>query len=142
MWDRESRAARTVRAVVSDGFLNPNARLATRAFVLPTFLAFIVLLGAPFGGAIVANATYFRASTPEEKIKIMRMAYPVALMCATALWSIFVVGKATERWRLRIRDEVYLIGERLHNFGEKKPGPVSGNAALKGKATAETAIFG
>lgn len=26
-----------------------------------------------------------------------------------------------KRWRARIRDEAYLIGERLHNFGERKP---------------------
>jgi E3 ubiquitin-protein ligase MARCH6 len=133
MWDRESRAARTVRAVVSDGYLNPNARLATRAFVLPTLLAFVVLLGAPFGVATIANATYFRASTPEDKIKFMRLAYPIALGVGVGLWSVLVVGKATERWRLKIRDEVYLIGERLHNFGER-PGHTGGKTALDQKA--------
>jgi E3 ubiquitin-protein ligase MARCH6 len=137
MWDRESRAARTVRAVVTDGYLNPNARLATRAFILPTLLAFMILLGAPFCGAAMANATYYRASTAEEKVKIMRLAYPIALGVATSLWSVLIVGKATERWRLRIRDEVYLIGERLHNFGEKRPGSAAGNTTLKGKARAE-----
>jgi E3 ubiquitin-protein ligase MARCH6 len=137
MWDRESRASRTVRAVVADGYLNPNARLVTRAFILPTLLAFVLLLGAPFAGALVANATYFRASTAQEKVKIMRLAYPVALGVATSLWSVLIVGKATERWRLRIRDEVYLIGERLHNFGEKRPGSAAGKAAGKGKARAE-----
>ncbi|KAF2431471.1 hypothetical protein EJ08DRAFT_610412 [Tothia fuscella] len=124
LWDRQSRAARTVQAVVRQGYLNPDARLATRAFVLPTLLAFAVLLGAPFGAAHLLNNTYTRHATEEDKIQVMRLAYPVALSCALSFWSFVIVGKATERWRARIRDEVYLIGERLHNFGDKKPVPV------------------
>jgi E3 ubiquitin-protein ligase MARCH6 len=129
MWDRQSRAARAVQAVVRRGYLNPDARLATRAFILPTLLAFAVLLAAPFSFAFVANATYFRNAPDEEQVRVMRLAYPILLSCALGAWSITIVSKATERWRLRIRDEVYLIGERLHNFGDKKPGP-SSNAAV------------
>lgn len=32
----------------------------------------------------------------------------------------YAIGVAFRGWRQRIRDEVYLIGERLHNFGERK----------------------
>jgi E3 ubiquitin-protein ligase MARCH6 len=31
-----------------------------------------------------------------------------------------MLARIVTRWRLVVRDEVYLIGERLHNFGEKR----------------------
>lgn len=49
-----------------------------------------------------------------------RYAYPMCLALACvgiALWHVFGMVK---KWRMMIRDEVYLIGERLHNFGDRK----------------------
>jgi E3 ubiquitin-protein ligase MARCH6 len=37
-----------------------------------------------------------------------------------ALWASKEAVRMLTRWRLVVRDEVYLIGERLHNFGERK----------------------
>ena len=34
-----------------------------------------------------------------------------------------VAQRGLRKWKGRIRDEVYLIGERLHNFGESRPPP-------------------
>jgi E3 ubiquitin-protein ligase MARCH6 len=46
------------------------------------------------------------------------MIYPFSAGWAVWIWVGMAVARATARWRSRIKDEVYLIGERLHNFGE------------------------
>jgi E3 ubiquitin-protein ligase MARCH6 len=124
-WNRQSRAARAVQAVVRNGYLNPAAGLATRAFIVPSLIAFAVLIGFPNIVAAMLNWTVFRLRSEEELIRLQRLSYPVAMACVFSVWLFIVTTKATERWRARIRDEVYLIGERLHNFGEKRPGPAT-----------------
>jgi E3 ubiquitin-protein ligase MARCH6 len=45
------------------------------------------------------------------------MSFPLmalAVVSALTLWSVVGVFRS---WQVRIRDEAYLIGERLHNFG-------------------------
>ncbi|KAF1985494.1 hypothetical protein K402DRAFT_379331 [Aulographum hederae CBS 113979] len=121
MWNRDSRFARAAQAVVADGYLNPNARLATRCFVLPVALLFGIVLLTPGLVAAVANMTVFREEGEEGKVRVWRYTYPVMMVAGMHLWVIVLLQRATERWRSRIRDEVYLIGERLHNFGERKP---------------------
>lgn len=49
-----------------------------------------------------------------------RYSYPGILGDATAGVVAWAVARAFKGWRQRIRDEVYLIGERLHNFGERR----------------------
>ncbi|KAF2398028.1 hypothetical protein EJ06DRAFT_532394 [Trichodelitschia bisporula] len=131
LWNPESRAGRAAQAVVRDGYLNPSAKLATRCFILPSLLAFSVLVGGPYLGASLLNTTYFSGAPSEEKVRIMRWAHPFALGIVLALWIGVVTGAATERWRQRIKDEVYLIGERLHNFGEKRASSAAQPAQLK-----------
>ncbi|TID23463.1 ERAD-associated E3 ubiquitin-protein ligase doa10 [Venturia nashicola] len=124
-WDRQSRTARAVQAVVRKGLLKPAAGLATRAFILPSLFAFGVLLGVPYAVSMALNGTVFRFADEEKQIQIIRLSYPIAMAVVLSIWIFIITTKATERWRSRIRDEVYLIGERLHNFGEKRPGPTS-----------------
>ncbi|KAJ9645756.1 hypothetical protein H2199_002796 [Coniosporium tulheliwenetii] len=129
LFDRASRPARALRAVVRDGYLNPDARLATRGFVLPLATLFIIVIGTPWCLAHALNVTYYAAADQETQRWIYRMAYPAVLALAVGCWCVWGLVRATGRWRGRIRDEVYLIGERLHNFGERKPPP--GAAVLR-----------
>lgn len=128
-----SRAAEACRRITADGYLNPNARLATRFIIVPaTLLSSVVLLG-PLGLAnmILSFVTWlgprmasnFEGITEEVQVLVHRYSYPVTAAWALSLWGTGQMAKATGRWRARIRDEVYLVGERLHNFGEKKPPP-------------------
>jgi E3 ubiquitin-protein ligase MARCH6 len=51
-------------------------------------------------------------------VLIYRMSFPItqALLCVlAAVWGLWNVFRG---WKVRIRDEAYLIGERLHNFGQ------------------------
>jgi E3 ubiquitin-protein ligase MARCH6 len=131
LFDAESPPARAIRQVFAKGYFNPDARRATRFFILPALLGFAVLMGAPFLSAVAINKTYMRSAENEDKIAVMRMAYPIA----SAVVILMLVGRkivqATAKWRARIKDEVYLVGERLHNFGERRI------AKAKDKAKAE-----
>ncbi|EME45108.1 hypothetical protein DOTSEDRAFT_43512 [Dothistroma septosporum NZE10] len=119
-----SRAAEAVRRITADGYLDPNVRLATRFFILPTVLMAAVLFCVPLGlaQAFVEAITSVNIAVDDSlKTLIYRYSYPLAAGCVMFVFGTAELANATSRWRARIRDEVYLVGERLHNFGEKKP---------------------
>jgi E3 ubiquitin-protein ligase MARCH6 len=120
----ESTARRVWRAVVHGpgGPWDPDARAATRAFVAPAALAFAVLTLVPFAAASAANATLLAGLEPRAKVQVLRLVYPASLAAAAWAWVLARALAATVRWRGRIKDEAYLIGERLHNFGDRAKG--------------------
>ncbi|KAH0283392.1 hypothetical protein M436DRAFT_77293 [Aureobasidium namibiae CBS 147.97] len=116
---RNSRPAAAMRAITRDGFTNPNVKLATRAFVLPTLLLFsIVLICPPLIASFLDVTNLISASV---RTKVYRYSYPICASQALGLWCTWELSEGMRRWRGRIKDEVYLIGERLHNLGERKP---------------------
>jgi E3 ubiquitin-protein ligase MARCH6 len=60
----------------------------------------------------------FDLHEPQLRMKAYRYAYPGLMAGILASYCAFLLKRQTGVWRARIRDEVYLIGERLHNFGE------------------------
>ena len=118
----ESRPAISLRAITRNGYLNPDARLATRSFILPASFALGAAIAWPWLLARLALMTVWQGKTEEQSVLVYRYVYPavlaVALLGVMATWFVSCV----KGWRIRIRDEVYLIGERLHNFGERKSG--------------------
>ncbi|KAK4502147.1 hypothetical protein PRZ48_005570 [Zasmidium cellare] len=130
-----SRAAEAFRRVTAEnGYLNPNVRLATRYFILPaTILAAIVLLTPPLLARIaITVVTQLNIFPLNDVLRTMiyRYSYPLAEVVVVTLTGLVQIAKATGRWRARIRDEVYLVGERLHNFGERKP-PVGSRSVVR-----------
>ncbi|TKA66794.1 hypothetical protein B0A49_10601 [Cryomyces minteri] len=117
---RHTRLARALRAIVLPGWLNPNAALATRVFIVPLALAFALILLGP--SVLVRAAVRLRGVEldPVARARVHRYAYPVCAACCGGAWAGVVLVRAVRGWRRRIRDEVYLIGERLHNFGERR----------------------
>jgi E3 ubiquitin-protein ligase MARCH6 len=119
---RNSRPAAAVRMITRDGLSNPNARLATRAFVLPTLLLFSIVLFWPALVASVLDKTLLTSLTSDSlRTKVYRYSYPICASQVVGMWCTWELAKGLKRWRGRIKDEVYLIGERLHNFGERRP---------------------
>lgn len=95
----------------------------------------IILLFPPALASLVYNVTSTLAFKNGQvqnlfRIKVFRYAYPVCAAQGLAVLGTLEVIRAARRWRGRIRDEVYLVGERLHNFGEKKP-PLSAKRAIE-----------
>nr|POF17999.1 erad-associated e3 ubiquitin-protein ligase doa10 [Quercus suber] len=121
-----SRLTEGNRRVFARGHLNPDPRLATRFLVLPTLLLASVLLLGPPGLAALIPPTWVGI----DKARIYRYSFPFAAMGAVAALVIRQIASLTGRWRARIRDEVYLVGERLHNFGERRP-PVGSRTVVR-----------
>jgi len=124
------------RQITRNGLFDPDIRLATRAFILPTLLfSTIVLLGPMMLAGLVNNLILYpvigKTLSEIARAKLYRYSYPLCASQALAVWCTHETIKATRRWRSKIKDEVYLIGERLHNFGEKKPPPGSKSVARK-----------
>jgi E3 ubiquitin-protein ligase MARCH6 len=131
-----SRAAEAFRRITAAGYLNPNVRLATRFFIVPSLILATLTFALP---PLVAYTLITTASTagisalmqdPEVQTLVYRYSYPCAGAIVGAVLAVLEVARATERWRSRVRDEVYLVGERLHNFGEKKP-PVGTKSVVR-----------
>ena len=133
LYNTPSRPASALRGIVRNGWLNPDIRLATRGFILPAVLAMTVALAAPLALGWLANATVLNGYSADDEIFracVYRYSYPGVLAMGFAAVFAVLLNKAFVGWRRKIRDEVYLIGERLHNFGESKRAKGKG----KGKA--------
>ena len=122
---QESRPSRALRALVSQqnngaSWLNPDIGLATRAFIIPltVLLGFALLF--PLGFGWLLNSTCFFSAAESSKAVVYRYSYPTVSFIILAYAFGRVLARAIGRWRAKVRDEVYLIGERLHNFGEKR----------------------
>jgi E3 ubiquitin-protein ligase MARCH6 len=127
--DRASRPARAFSAVIQNGYLYPNAGIATRCFLLPTVALFTSAIAVPSLFALSMNKTLYLATDATTKSQVWRFSYPAIGLTLVAFWAANMAIGVVKRWRLVVRDEVYLIGERLHNFGDKRalpaPPPVS-----------------
>lgn len=119
LWHPHSWAAAVLNSVFRDGWLRPNVSLATRALVLPLSLLTAVAVTVPLtlGGVLRWTLFYTR---DEGQSNIYRYAYPATLLVVLTAWTIHLVLRRVAIWRINLRDEVYLIGERLHNFSEKR----------------------
>ncbi|OQN98498.1 hypothetical protein B0A48_15759 [Cryoendolithus antarcticus] len=127
-----TRAAEAFRRITAPGYLAPDARLATRVIILPALLltALLVLLPpiSTWAGLLVVPTSQL---SDEKRVLLYRASYPVCAALGGLVWMIWKLGGVTRRWRARIRDEVYLVGEKLHNFGEKKPPLGVGSVAVR-----------
>lgn len=130
----DSRAAAALRRMVRNGYADLDVALAFRGFILPFTAVASAALGLPMIGAAMAvkmgmlvSANGAASGSASEtavsaNVMVYRTAYPVFMaVCLKAGLVVMAVRKLGE-WRLRVRDEVYLIGERLHNFNEKGKG--------------------
>ncbi|KAL2161790.1 hypothetical protein VTH06DRAFT_7574 [Thermothelomyces fergusii] len=136
-WFRDSRISRAARAVIRRGWLDPDVSILTRVFIIPGLTIWLVAVSAPLvlAKTAIANglvdALVGRAVTAGPArdggadqalhdafvVLVYRMSFPFVaslVLGGLALWSMLGVFR---RWQVRIRDEAYLIGERLHNFG-------------------------
>lgn len=120
-WHRDSRLAAATRAVLRHGWLEPDVKVLTRAFVVPGVLLWLVSV---FGPLVLAKTAIWytagaeQADAPSDAsvVLVYRFCFAAALLCAAALLVIRNVFGVFRSWRTMIKDEAYLIGERLHNF--------------------------
>ncbi|KAL5003401.1 hypothetical protein BDV10DRAFT_154932 [Aspergillus recurvatus] len=119
LWHTRSRPAAVLRGIFRDGWLKPNIKLATRALLLPMTLLALVAVILPLSFGFVSNLILF-SSHPQLQPRVYRYAYPVTLAMGLLAWLAYLACRQVEVWKVSIRDEFFLIGERLHNFREKR----------------------
>jgi E3 ubiquitin-protein ligase MARCH6 len=129
-----SRAAEAFRRVTAKGYTDPDVRLATRYLILPASVLSVLMLLGPVVLARTALVAVQSSALPMEGLLpglnsaelvtlIYRFSYPATAGLVIVLLGLSTLGGMLGRWRARIKDEVYLVGERLHNFGEARPPP-------------------
>ncbi|KAH0536886.1 hypothetical protein FGG08_006289 [Glutinoglossum americanum] len=121
LWYSQSRPAEALRAIVRRGWLDPDARIATRCFVMPATVVMGGALLIPIPLGYVVNKLCFSKASAETQSLVYRYSYPAVLIVVMTICLVYLMGAMLKGWRQKIRDEVYLIGERLHNFGERRP---------------------
>lgn len=119
----DSRAAAALRRMIRNGYAGLDIRLAFRGFILPfTALSSAALVLPAIGTAVAVRMGIVVSANASANVMAYRGAYPLFMaLCLKAGLVAMAVRKLGE-WRLRVRDEVYLIGERLHNFNERGKG--------------------
>ncbi|EED21895.1 RING finger membrane protein [Talaromyces stipitatus ATCC 10500] len=125
-WRSNSRPAVALRMIVNDGWLRPNTALATRALILPAVIFTFLAVSLPLGFGLIAKATAFPDNATVTQSTVYRYSYPATLVACLSIYALYLLRRQIDVWRANIRDEVYLIGERLHNFGEKRARDVTG----------------
>ncbi|KAI9800000.1 MAG: hypothetical protein M1833_003529 [Piccolia ochrophora] len=120
LWQSESRPAEALRAIVRQGWLNPDARIATRCFVFPATVVMVLAIAGPLVLGLVANSVYFHRESLLVQSQVYRYSYPLSLALCASMGLLYLLALMFASWTQTIRDEVYLIGNRLHNFGESK----------------------
>ncbi|KAK4097599.1 hypothetical protein N658DRAFT_456562, partial [Parathielavia hyrcaniae] len=132
-WFRGGHVSNAARAVLRRGWFDPDVVILTRCFILPGLAMSVAALAVPMLAAKAAiaeglvgflcHAVAKSEGAPDQalvdaySVLVYRMSFPaVALLIAgvNGLWGLVSVFRG---WQIRIRDEAYLIGERLHNFG-------------------------
>jgi len=134
-WFDHTRLAAAVRAVLRRGWLDPDLSVLTRAFVIPGVVLWAFSVATPllFARFTVANGlaeaiirtfgTTFAEKIPDSQlydaylVLIYRLSFPFIALSVAAVFTLLSMFGVFRSWKVRIRDEAYLIGERLHNFG-------------------------
>ncbi|KAH8902457.1 hypothetical protein BR93DRAFT_887022 [Coniochaeta sp. PMI_546] len=150
-WYEDTRLSAAVRAVLRRGWLDPDVTVLTRAFVIPGLVIWATLVSVPLlvgrtlvaygatesiiaavaGGIPAYPGILDRELAGAVTVLVYRLSFPLtALGVATAAagWNLINVFQG---WKIRIRDEAYLIGERLHNFGVGN-GPARARGSWRG----------
>ncbi|KAK0388925.1 hypothetical protein NLU13_2502 [Sarocladium strictum] len=142
---RNTRLAAAVRMILRRGWLRPDIAILTRAFVIPALvIGSVAVLAPPMAADLIIKSASLHTSGGDDvpaadavedpswvarKAILHRASYPIAASVALMVRNIVMTIITLQGWSSKIRDEAYLIGERLHNFG------VVSDASRRGRAS-------
>ncbi|KAG5938933.1 hypothetical protein E4U53_007921 [Claviceps sorghi] len=129
----DTRAAAAVRSVMRRGYWRPDVYVLTRAFIVPGLaLSILAIFGPPSIASALMKIDALRSvlvgnglQTSLDAVRmsmVYRYSYPAAAVTALLLKYAIGLTNVFNRWTASVRDEAYLIGERLHNFGAATAG--------------------
>ncbi|KAK9469791.1 hypothetical protein V1512DRAFT_219315 [Lipomyces arxii] len=114
--DDQSRWSRAYREVFAHGAVNLDVVAATKGIILPIGGTFTAALLAPVPICWIAEHTVLRTAPQDLVIAVYRFSYPMVLVLALAAAAIYGINRLWLMWNRKLLDEVYLIGEQLHNL--------------------------
>ncbi|KAL7272762.1 hypothetical protein RUND412_004420 [Rhizina undulata] len=120
LMDGDSRWARALRGVVARGYLDPDVKLATRCFIAPAGFMLVALL-LPLALGFVTVKIFLHNASSAMISQTYRYSYPAVFVLFLLGVGAYCCKMVLDSWKQNVRDEVYLIGEQLHNHGEVKP---------------------
>ncbi|KAK3681805.1 hypothetical protein B0T22DRAFT_387320 [Podospora appendiculata] len=145
-WFGGTRLAAAVRAVLRRGWLDPDLGVLTRAFIIPSLLFWVVAVATPLllaklaiakglteavihaSGVVAADGVPSQQLHDANSVLIYRLSFPFMALGVAVFVCLWNMMGVLHSWNIRIRDEAYLIGERLHNFGVVNSQPKRGAA--------------
>lgn len=139
----ETRAAVAVRTVLRRGWQRPDVGVFTRAFVIPgVAIAVLAISAPPFVAKLLVEHEVFSflPQAGETAADVARLAifyrysYPGAAALLVMVKNAMALANVFNKWTAGVRDETYLIGERLHNFGAANAGARKGRGAWRAAA--------
>lgn len=112
-----TRFATAVRSIFRRGWLHPETRVLTRAFVLPGLLvSAFAIFAPPVGVHLFEVLSGIRPEDAVRRINMYRRAYPILLSLGLLTKYFITIGRGYKTLKIRIRDDTYLMGERLQNY--------------------------
>lgn len=105
-----TRFVTALRAVLRRGYLDPDIRIITRAFLIPGVL---ILSTAIFGPPSVVRLL---SSDGVDSVRRYRQSYPMLFAVGFVVRYAFVLRRGFRALKVRVRDDAYLMGERLQNY--------------------------
>ncbi|KAG6182982.1 hypothetical protein E4U36_002975 [Claviceps purpurea] len=129
----DRRPAIAIASVFRRGFWKPDVAVLTRAFIVPGIaLSAVAIFGPPSIASAVIKITALGPISAAAGLPIgldavklsmvYRFSYPAVAVAALVIKYAIGFTSVFHRWTASVRDEAYLIGERLHNFGAATAG--------------------
>jgi len=115
----------TLLQIFPGHWTNPDIRLATLKFLIPIFklglLALLTPLLLAYTVLRVRTRFYGPLDVPPETLTLLYLnVYPLSLGVVCLCTSVVMGKRAMDKWRDSVRDEIYLVGEVLHNLDENE----------------------
>ncbi|KAG4304891.1 hypothetical protein PORY_001566 [Pneumocystis oryctolagi] len=118
MLNTESSLARSMRQIVRNGYMDPDILLSTKMFIIPFGSIMILALLAPLGLGYLISIPLCRTACHDTIPYIYRYSYPLTLLGILTVLILKGFCILLTKCKQSIRDEVYLIGEQLHNYSQ------------------------
>ncbi|KAG5517952.1 hypothetical protein PMAC_000407 [Pneumocystis sp. 'macacae'] len=118
MLNTESSLARSMTQIVRNGYMNPDIVLSTKSFIIPFGSIMMAALLAPLSLGYLISKSLYRTATYDTISYVYRYSYPLTLIGILIVLILKGFCILLTKCKQSIRDEVYLIGEQLHNYNQ------------------------